>query len=145
MRETSGPVEAVLVRNMAEATGKKHKAGNAGEISEAGHAGQVNDVGPVGEVSQTGASGGSAKIPGTGGPGDAAGAAELAAIRVEIDKTDDELLRLLNRRAGFVARVAALKEQMQVPFYVPSRERQIVERLSSANTGPFPFPKQTVA
>ena len=63
---------------------------------------------------------------------------ELAGIRGEIDRTDDEILRLLNRRAGFVARVAELKEKMKVPFYVPSRERQIVERLSASNPGPFP-------
>ncbi len=64
--------------------------------------------------------------------------AELAGMRAEIDRTDDEILRLLNQRATFVARVAELKEQLQVPFYVPSRERQIAERLSSANPGPFP-------
>lgn len=64
--------------------------------------------------------------------------AELSRIRGEIDRTDDELLRLLNHRARFVARVAELKEQLQVPFYVPSRERQIIERLSVANLGPFP-------
>lgn len=63
---------------------------------------------------------------------------ELAGIRGEIDRTDDEILQLLNRRAGFVARVAELKEKMKVPFYVPSRERQIVERLSASNAGPFP-------
>jgi chorismate mutase/prephenate dehydratase len=63
---------------------------------------------------------------------------ELAGIRGEIDRTDDEILQLLNRRAGFVARVAELKEKMKVPFYVPSRERQIVERLSASNSGPFP-------
>src|SRR4051812_38350182 len=63
---------------------------------------------------------------------------ELGAMRAQIDRTDDEMLRLLNQRAGFVARVAELKEKMQVPFYVPSRERQIVERLQAQNAGPFP-------
>ncbi|HEY4187904.1 MAG TPA: prephenate dehydratase [Polyangia bacterium] len=63
---------------------------------------------------------------------------ELAQVRREIDGTDDAILGLLNRRAGFVARVAELKEKMKVPFYVPSRERQIIERLSAANPGPFP-------
>ena len=66
------------------------------------------------------------------------GGADLAAIRAEIDRTDDEILRLLNHRSRFVAEVASLKEKMQVPFYVPSRERQIVERLTAANAGPFP-------
>lgn len=63
---------------------------------------------------------------------------ELAAVRREIDATDDAVLSLLNRRAGFVARVAELKEKMKAAFYVPSRERQIIERLSAANPGPFP-------
>ena len=63
---------------------------------------------------------------------------ELAQVRREIDGTDDAILGLLNRRAGFVARVAELKEKMKVPFYVPSRERQIIERLSAGNPGPFP-------
>lgn len=62
----------------------------------------------------------------------------LAELRSEIDRVDDELLRLLNARATLVGRVAQLKERMQVPFYVPSRERQIIERLMAANPGPFP-------
>jgi chorismate mutase / prephenate dehydratase len=71
-------------------------------------------------------------------PVSAGDAAKLAEIRSQIDATDDEILRLLNRRAGFVATVADLKAVLQVPFYVPSRERQIAERLSAANPGPFP-------
>jgi chorismate mutase/prephenate dehydratase len=64
--------------------------------------------------------------------------AELAAIRAKIDATDDQILKLLNERARFVSRVADLKTALQVPFYVPSRERQISDRLSAANPGPFP-------
>ncbi|HVZ74639.1 MAG TPA: prephenate dehydratase [Polyangia bacterium] len=63
---------------------------------------------------------------------------ELAAIRAKIDATDDRILALLNERAHLVADVADLKALLQVPFYVPSRERQIAERLSAANPGPFP-------
>src|SRR3954463_2285058 len=63
---------------------------------------------------------------------------ELADLRGQIDGTDDDILALLNQRAGLVAAVADLKAVMEVPFYVPSRERQIAERLSAANPGPFP-------
>jgi chorismate mutase/prephenate dehydratase len=63
---------------------------------------------------------------------------ELAAIRAKIDATDDQILALLNQRAGYVGRVAELKTAASVPFYVPSRERQIAERLAAANPGPFP-------
>ena len=64
--------------------------------------------------------------------------ARLAELRVGIDAVDDEILKLLNRRAGFVGEVADLKTALAVPFYVPSRERQIGERLAAANPGPFP-------
>jgi chorismate mutase / prephenate dehydratase len=63
---------------------------------------------------------------------------DLPTLRTMIDSVDDEVLRLLNERARLVGQVAQLKERMQVPFYVPSRERAIVERLAAANTGPFP-------
>jgi chorismate mutase/prephenate dehydratase len=79
-----------------------------------------------------------AKDPQAAPPVAASDASKLAEIRAKIDATDDEILRLLNQRAGFVATVADLKAALEVPFYVPSRERQIAERLSAANTGPFP-------
>src|SRR5215470_8577673 len=63
---------------------------------------------------------------------------DLPSLRGAIDAIDDHILRLLNDRAQLVGQVAELKERMQVPFYVPSRERAIVERLAAANAGPFP-------
>ena len=63
---------------------------------------------------------------------------DLATLRASIDAIDDRLLVLLNERARLVREVATLKERLQVPFYVPSRERQIIDRLTAANTGPFP-------
>ncbi len=63
---------------------------------------------------------------------------DLAAIRKLIDALDDDMLRLLNERARLVGMVGALKERLDAPFYVPSRERAIVERLTAANAGPFP-------
>ncbi|HEY1586247.1 MAG TPA: prephenate dehydratase, partial [Polyangia bacterium] len=51
---------------------------------------------------------------------------------------DDNLLELLNERARLVKAVGALKAQLKQPFYVPERERQILERLQAANGGPFP-------
>jgi chorismate mutase/prephenate dehydratase len=62
----------------------------------------------------------------------------LAELRVQIDAADDQILGLLNQRAGLVGEVADLKTALSVPFYVPSRERQIGERLAAANPGPFP-------
>jgi chorismate mutase / prephenate dehydratase len=69
---------------------------------------------------------------------------DLSEIRGEIDHTDDEILRLLNQRARLVAEVATVKQELQVPFYVPSRERQITERLSAANATLGPFPTEAI-
>jgi chorismate mutase/prephenate dehydratase len=63
---------------------------------------------------------------------------KLPALRVAIDALDDKLLELLNERARLVQEVGALKAQLKQPFYVPERERQILERLQQANSGPFP-------
>jgi chorismate mutase/prephenate dehydratase len=59
-------------------------------------------------------------------------------LRAEIDRLDDELLALLNRRAHLVEDVARLKQTTGHPFYAPHRERAIIDRLQEANPGPFP-------
>ena len=64
--------------------------------------------------------------------------ARLAELRAGIDRSDDEILDALNRRARLVTEVADLKTALEVPFHVPSREREIAERLSAKNPGPFP-------
>src|SRR5262245_39732297 len=63
---------------------------------------------------------------------------ELQALRIEIDAIDDRILALLNDRARCAALIAALKEKLDLPFYVPSRERAILDRLAAASSGPFP-------
>ncbi|WP_328754364.1 prephenate dehydratase [Geomesophilobacter sediminis] len=62
----------------------------------------------------------------------------LANLRQEIDAIDDKILELLNQRATLVMQVGALKTQTKSDFHVPSREREIYERLTANNPGPFP-------
>jgi chorismate mutase/prephenate dehydratase len=62
----------------------------------------------------------------------------LDEVRADIDVVDDQILALLNRRAALVGDAADLKTGLALPFYNPTRERQVTERLSSANRGPFP-------
>ncbi|MBI5100739.1 MAG: chorismate mutase, partial [Nitrospirae bacterium] len=63
---------------------------------------------------------------------------ELDKLRKNIDRTDDEILELLNQRAGYVLEVGNIKRASKATFYKPDRERQILERLSTINKGPFP-------
>jgi len=59
-------------------------------------------------------------------------------LRSAIDELDDRLLELLNRRASLVISIGRLKQGESQDFYVPNREREIYERLTAGNRGPFP-------
>ena len=68
-------------------------------------------------------------------PGAASGLGEL---REQIDRLDDQILALLDRRAEVVQRVGEIKRSRRETFHVPGRERAVLERLSAAATGAFP-------
>ena len=61
---------------------------------------------------------------------------DIDKLRREIDAVDDELLRLINRRAGLAQRIGALKQG--APVYRPEREAQILARVQKDNPGPLP-------
>lgn len=61
----------------------------------------------------------------------------LDELRKKLDALDDEILRLLNERAGHAVKIADIKRAANAPFYVPEREKQILERLAEKNTGPL--------
>lgn len=62
----------------------------------------------------------------------------LPELRGAIDAIDDRILELLNQRASLVMQVGQVKTKTNSDFHVPSREREIYERLTAANPGPFP-------
>ena len=65
---------------------------------------------------------------------------DISAHRKEIDRIDDEILRLLNERSKNVIEIGKLKKQSddQAHLHTPRREAEIVSRLMGDNTGPFP-------
>lgn len=60
--------------------------------------------------------------------------------RQEIDRLDDEILRLLNERSHHVIAIGKAKRQADpnALLHTPGREAAIVDRLMKLNTGPFP-------
>lgn len=62
----------------------------------------------------------------------------LKSLREKIDQIDNQILDLLNQRAGHVISVGKAKEGSAKAFYVPSREKAIYQRLTELNPGPFP-------
>jgi chorismate mutase/prephenate dehydratase len=63
---------------------------------------------------------------------------KIQELRKKIDEIDDKLLDLLNERARVVIEVGNIKKSSNLEFHSPGREREILERLTSRNTGPFP-------
>jgi chorismate mutase/prephenate dehydratase len=59
-------------------------------------------------------------------------------LRKKIDEIDNKIVDLLNERARIVIDVGNIKKTEKLDFHSPLREREILERLTTRNTGPFP-------
>lgn len=57
--------------------------------------------------------------------------------RGEIDKVDEELLQLFNRRARYAIEIGLLKRRAGLPIEVPEREAAIIARMVEDNEGPL--------
>ena len=65
----------------------------------------------------------------------------LGRLRAVIDDIDDQLMTLLNQRAGIaleIGRLKALSQAENPELHVAARESSIIERLERTNKGPFP-------
>ena len=65
---------------------------------------------------------------------------DFSGYRKEIDRIDDEILRLLNERSKSVVEIGKLKKKQDADanLHTPAREAAIIERLIQQNSGPFP-------
>jgi chorismate mutase len=61
----------------------------------------------------------------------------INARRAEIDRLDDELLRLLNKRAELGSKLLALKRSAGLPICDPNRELEVLCRARESNPGPL--------
>jgi chorismate mutase/prephenate dehydratase len=58
--------------------------------------------------------------------------------RRKLDEIDREVLKLLNERAKHVVEIAHIKTAQNSQFYVPGREKKILEEIRAKNDGPLP-------
>lgn len=57
--------------------------------------------------------------------------------RAEIDSIDNELLRMINRRARLAVRVGMFKLRAGLPLWDRDREREVLARARRINLGPL--------
>ncbi|MBI4589753.1 MAG: prephenate dehydratase [Candidatus Rokubacteria bacterium] len=63
---------------------------------------------------------------------------DLDEFRSRINALDEQILKLLNQRADAALRIGELKRRQALPYFVPEREAEIINRLLSLNPGPLP-------
>ncbi len=63
--------------------------------------------------------------------------AKIEEHRKEIDALDEQILALLNMRAGESLAIRKLKPLVGMDLYDPGREKRIFERLEAMNEGPM--------
>ena len=61
----------------------------------------------------------------------------LEKLRSRIDELDSELLKLLNERAKYVIKIGKIKQKEKKDVLVPLREKELLDRLLTANKGPM--------
>jgi chorismate mutase len=57
--------------------------------------------------------------------------------RDEIDRIDEQLVRLLNERSQCAIEIGRIKRDAGLAIYSPSREKQVIEHVTSVNGGPL--------
>ncbi len=68
---------------------------------------------------------------------------DLNQLREEIDSIDKQIIELLHKRGECARKVGRIKNERGDPYYVPAREKEIMERLT--NLVPGTFPKEAIA
>lgn len=63
--------------------------------------------------------------------------AEIEAHRAKIDEIDQQIVALLNKRAGHSLVIRGLKPDAHMGLYDPKREEEIFARVNSYNEGPL--------
>ena len=63
---------------------------------------------------------------------------DIRDLRKKIDDIDQQLIESLNKRAEIALEIGKQKRKTKKSFFAPERERQVLNKLTSANKGPLP-------
>ena len=62
----------------------------------------------------------------------------IEAWRTRIDLLDQAILQIMNERVRCANTIGAIKKQLGLAVYVPSREEQVMQNVLKTNRGPLP-------
>lgn len=62
---------------------------------------------------------------------------ELERLREAIDRVDEVLVRLLNQRARYAIEIGEIKGALELPIYVPDREKEVLRHADDISEGPL--------
>lgn len=62
---------------------------------------------------------------------------DLNELRKKIDEVDEDLLKIILKRLELVDRVAEVKKANKIPVFVPGREDEILDSLTSRVDGKY--------
>src|SRR5437870_13379601 len=62
---------------------------------------------------------------------------ELTRLRDAIDRVDEVIVKLLNQRAKYAIEIGEIKGVLDLPIYVPEREKQVLLHVEETNAGPL--------
>jgi chorismate mutase len=57
--------------------------------------------------------------------------------REEIDRIDEDLVHLINRRSTCAIEIGRIKKERGLPAYAPSREAMVLNHVAEINKGPL--------
>ena len=63
--------------------------------------------------------------------------ADIEGLRRRIDEIDQQLVKLLNERAGCALEIGQHKEARGLPIYQPAREAEVLKNVRTGNPGPL--------
>ncbi len=62
---------------------------------------------------------------------------DISDWRDEMDRIDEELVKLLNRRSACALEIGRIKHELNIPIYSPNREADVIRHVTGVNQGPL--------
>ncbi len=63
---------------------------------------------------------------------------DISDWRKKIDELDEQIVRLISKRAEAAKAIGELKRQAELPVYEPGREQSVFDHVRAVNPGPLP-------